>query len=148
MQKRYPCIILKVKGRNAMHPTRQDELTSLLNSLAEDVRLAKWISLVDGDGFIVASITPDKGVDQDRISAIAAAIVTTAERAIEEIEGGRLRYINLAGSNSQNLIVILNDDRLLSVGLPPDARPQSVFSPILKWVPKVVEVLNRKFAAS
>lgn len=130
-----------------MPPTRQDELTSVLNSLAEDVKLAKWISLVDGDGFVVASVSPDMEVDQDRISAMAAAMVSTAERAIEEIGGGRLRYINLAGSNSQNLIVILNDERLLSIGLPPDARPQSAFRPILKWIPKVIEVLNRKFTA-
>jgi len=131
-----------------MNPTRQDELIAVLNSLAADVKLAKWISLVDGDGFVVASIPPDINVGQDRISAMAAAMVITAERAIKEIEGGQLRYINLAGSNSQNLIVILNDDRLLSIGLPPDARPQSAFSPMLKWVPKIVEVLSRKFTAS
>lgn len=131
-----------------MNPTRQDELITVLNSLAVDVKSAKWISLVDGDGFVVASVPPDISVDQDRISAMAAAMVTTAERAIKEIEGGRLRYINLAGSNSQNLIVILNDDRLLSIGLPPDARPQSAFGPMLKWVPKIVEVLSRKFTAS
>ena len=131
-----------------MNATRQDELIRVLNSLADDVKLAKWISLVDGDGFVLAGIPPDLEVDQDRISAMAAAIVTTAERALKEIEGGRLRYINLAGSNSQNLIVILNDDRMLSVGLPPDARPQSAFGPILKWVPKIVEVLKRKFTAS
>ena len=79
---------------------------------------------------------------------MAVAMVTTAERAINEIGGGRLRYINLAGSKSQNLIVILNDERLLSIGLPPNARPQSAFTPILKWIPKVVEVLNRKFTGS
>lgn len=148
MQKRYPCIILNVKGRESMSPTRQDELNSVLNSLAEDVKIAKWISLVDGDGFVVASVSADMGDDQDRISAMAVAMVTTAERAINEIGGGRLRYINLAGSKSQNLIVILNDERLLSIGLPPNARPQSAFTPILKWIPKVVEVLNRKFTGS
>jgi predicted regulator of Ras-like GTPase activity (Roadblock/LC7/MglB family) len=137
-----------VEDMDGHTPTRQEELIRVLNQLAQDLTSPKWIALVDDQGFIVACVPTIPPVDPETISAMAVVVLGTAERVLAEIDGGSFRYLNLAGSESQNLIILLKKDRLLSIGLLPEVHPQSTFGPVLRWIPEISKVLNRRFKTS
>src|SRR3970040_1869598 len=95
--------------------TRQSELIRVLQSLAAELPNPDWVALVDGNGLIMACIPDAPVVGGGRISAMAAASLIMADRVLEEIEGGRLRFASIAGAKRQLLTVALGAERLLSI---------------------------------
>lgn len=128
-------------------PTRQSELLRVLNELAAELPQPEWIALVDDNGLIMACIPSDPPVAAERISAMAAASVSLAERVLREVEGGKPRFASLAGSRRQHLTVVLGPDRLLSIGLGPHVPAQETFGALSRKVPELLDVLRRRFHA-
>ena len=127
--------------------TRQSELIRVLGDLADDLPDPLWVALVDDDGLIMASVPPDPPINPERISAMTAASVITADRALEEVEGGELRYITVSGSDRQIMTVSVGEERWLSIGLLPQVRAQATFAPLSKGVPEVIRVLKMRISA-
>jgi predicted regulator of Ras-like GTPase activity (Roadblock/LC7/MglB family) len=125
--------------------TRQEELERVLGSLFGELERPVWVALVDSNGFMVACFPSDPEVDQDRISAMTIAAVTTAERVLQEFEGEAFRYMSIVGAARQCMIVKLGKERLLSVGLPPGVQPHTTFGPIRERIPELVQILTRHF---
>jgi predicted regulator of Ras-like GTPase activity (Roadblock/LC7/MglB family) len=125
--------------------TRQSELQRVLGALASELPKPHWVALVDGNGLIVSCVPDVPPISADRVSAMTAAAVMMGERVIQEIEGGDLRYANIAGSLRQNLTVFLDKDHLLSIGLAPDVATQLTFPPLGRWVPELLRVLTMRF---
>jgi predicted regulator of Ras-like GTPase activity (Roadblock/LC7/MglB family) len=127
--------------------TRQSELQRVLGNLADELRVAEWVALVDQNGLMVSSIPPEPPIDSDRIAAMTAAVAQTAERVLFELDGGKLRFASVTGAQRQNLTVFLSADRLLAIGLPPDTEAQSVIPHLMRWVPELIQVLKRRYAS-
>lgn len=128
--------------------TRQEELLRVLGALADELPNPDWVALVDDNGLIVACIPDSPVVGQDEISGMTAASVIMAERVLAEIDGGRMRYANVAGSKRQLLTVVLSPERLLAIGLGPDVAAQATFASLTKWVPELLAVLKRSYVAT
>ena len=128
--------------------TRQSELIRVLQSLAAELPNPDWLALVDGNGLIMACIPDQPVVGEDRISAMAAASLIMADRVLEEIEGGRLRFASIAGAKRQLLTVALGAERLLSIGLGPEVPAQATFASLTRWVPELIQALKRSFVVS
>ena len=120
----------------------------MLEQLADELPDPDWVALLDSDGLIVACIPDDPPVSQDRIAGMTAASIIMAERVLGEIEGGSMRFASIAGSSRQMLTVVLSKDRMLAIGLGPEVPAQATFASLTKWVPQLLEVLNRSFAAT
>lgn len=129
-----------------MEETRQSELEAALSGLAAELPDPHWVALVDPDGLVLASVPAEPAVDPERVSAMTAVAVVMSDRVLQEIEGGRFRYITVAGSKRLQLTVALNKDRLLSVGLNPDIPPHVTFKPLSRWGPKIIEALQTRYA--
>jgi predicted regulator of Ras-like GTPase activity (Roadblock/LC7/MglB family) len=127
--------------------TRQSELQRVLGNLADELRVAEWVALVDQNGLMVSSVPPEPPVDSDRIAAMTAAVAQTAERVLFELDGGKLRFASVTGAQRQNLTVFLSADRLLAIGLPPETEAQSVIPHLMRWVPELIQVLKRRYAS-
>jgi predicted regulator of Ras-like GTPase activity (Roadblock/LC7/MglB family) len=125
--------------------TRQAELLRILQELSNELPNPQWVALIDDDGLVVACVPDQPAVNTDRISAMTAASVVMADRALEEIEGGQLRYASLAGSKLQLLTVVLNKDRLLSIGLGPEVPPHATFGTLSEFVPDLLTALQKRF---
>jgi predicted regulator of Ras-like GTPase activity (Roadblock/LC7/MglB family) len=93
--------------------TRQSELIRVLTAIQAELMKPLWVALVDDDGLMVACVpeSPEGGADQ--IAAMTAAGVLTAKRVLGEVEGGSLRFVTIAGSQSQLLIVSVDRKRFL-----------------------------------
>jgi len=125
--------------------TRQSELERVLAQLAADLPNPHWVALVDDQGLVLSCVPDNPVVDEDRVSAMTAAVVSLGDRVMQEVEGGQLRYANVAGSKRQYLAVVLTPDRLLSIGLDPTVAAQATFRPLSKWVPELLQALQRRF---
>jgi len=126
--------------------TRQSELMRVLDLLAHELPDPQWVALVDHDGLMVACVPTEPRVDADRISAMTAASVVAGERVLEELAGGQLRFVSVAGSERQQLTVRLSQDRLLSIGLGPEVAAQATFGPLRRWVPELLRALRMRFS--
>jgi len=135
------------KQRENRMTTRQAELQRVLGSLADEISQAEWVALVDQNGLMVSSVPADPPADSDRIAAMTAAVAQTAERVLAELEGGRLRFATVTGAKRQHLTVFLSSDRLLAIGLAPDAEAQSVIPHLMRWVPELIQVLKQRYAS-
>lgn len=127
--------------------TRQSELQRVLSQIAGELEDPLWVALVDEDGFIVGCVPPNPPIDGERISAMAAAVVGLAERVMQEIDGGVTHYVSVVGSARQHLILVLNEDRFLSIGLSPEVPARSTFGALRRWVPEIFSVLQKRFAS-
>ncbi len=125
--------------------TRQAELVRILEQLAEELPEPDWVALVDDQGFVMACVPEKLDVGEDRVSAMTAALVSMGDRVLEEVEGGILRYANVSGSKRQYLAVVLSADRLLSIGLRPGLAAQVTFRPLSRWVPELLQALQRRY---
>jgi len=125
--------------------TRQSELLRVLSQLADELPDPHWVALVDSDGLVMACVPAEPPVDPEGISAMTAALVITGERVLEEIEGGQFHYASIAGSRRQLLMVLLDNDRFLSIGLGPEIPPRATFSLLSRRVPELIHALQMRF---
>ena len=132
----------------SQNTTRQDELIRILNSLADSLPGVYWIVLVDQEGLVMACVPPKPEVSPESIAAMTAAMATTVERILGEIDGGQLRYSSVVGSQRHHVTILLPEARLLTIGLPPDVSPQKTFQPIRQWIPQLLDVLRMRFTSS
>jgi predicted regulator of Ras-like GTPase activity (Roadblock/LC7/MglB family) len=120
-------------------------LERVLTELAAELPNPHWVALVDDQGLVLSCVPENPVVEEERVSAMTAAVVGLGDRVMEEVDGGRLRYANVAGSKRQYLAVVLTPDRLLSIGLDPTVAAQATFRPLSKWVPELLQALQRRF---
>lgn len=132
----------------AQNMTRQDELIRILTSLADSFTDVYWIALVDHEGLVMACVPPKPEVSPESIAAMTAAMATTVERIMDEIDGGQLRYSSIVGSKRHHVTILLPEGRLLTIGLPPDVSPQKTFQPIRQWIPELLNVLKMRFTST
>jgi hypothetical protein len=127
--------------------TRQSELLRVLGDLADNLPDPIWVALVDDDGLIMACVPQEPPINPDRISAMTAAAVSMGDRALDEVEGGELRYITISGADRQIMNVAVGEERWLSIGLLPQVRAQATFAPLSKGVPEVIKILNMRITS-
>ena len=127
--------------------TRQSELLRVLGDLAGDLPDPIWVALVDDEGLIMACVPQEPPINPDRISAMTAAAVIMSDRALDEVEGGELRYITISGADRQIMNVAVGEGRWLSIGLLPQVRAQATFAPLSKGMPDVVKILNMRITS-
>jgi predicted regulator of Ras-like GTPase activity (Roadblock/LC7/MglB family) len=125
--------------------TRESELHRVLGEMAKELSEPDWVALVDHNGLIMACIPEEPAISTDSISAMTAAAVMMGDRVLREIDGGGLRFVSIAGSNRQQVTVILGESRHLSIAIRPEVPAQQTFGPLSRWVPELIKVLTRDF---
>ncbi len=79
-----------------------DRYTQVLQELIKNAGL-EGASLVSADGLPVASVLKP-GMEEDRIAAMSAAILSLGERVVEELAKGKLEQITVKGDNGYVII--------------------------------------------
>lgn len=128
--------------------TRQSELVEILGKMADELPDPDWVALVDDNGLIVSCIPESPVVGQDLIAGMTAASIIMAERVLDEIDGGQMRFTSIAGSKRQMLSVVLSRDRVLAIGIGPEVPAQATFASLTRWVPEILKVLSKSFVTS
>ena len=71
-------------------------------------------AVVSVDGLIMASSLP-AGVDEDRISAMSAAMLSLGDRIASELKRGDLEQVHIKGSNGIIVLRAIGEDAVLTV---------------------------------
>lgn len=78
-------------------PTRAEQIHGLLKGFVSNTPDVEGAAMVSVDGLILASVLP-AGTDEDRVSAMAAALLSLGERTSLELQRGTLEQVYVKGN--------------------------------------------------
>ncbi|MGV6857462.1 MAG: roadblock/LC7 domain-containing protein [bacterium] len=108
-----------------------------LNSVSPSVEASAIISI---DGLVMASRFPNS-VDDDRLAAMSAAMLSLAEKAADELERGNVQQIFVRGEKGYIILTHAGEDAVLTVMTRPDAKLGLVLLDIKRSVKDVCDLL-------
>ncbi len=95
-------------------------------------------AVVSVDGLIMASSLPS-GLDEDRISAMSAAMLSLGDRIAEELRRGRLHRVYIEGTEGIIVLMAIGEEAVLTVM----ARSQAKLGLIFLDMRRAAEDLER-----
>lgn len=104
-----------------LEPSTPDSLDDLLKKLLGAIPEVKAAAIVSAEGLPIASALP-QGVDETRIAAMTAALLSLSERAIIEMNKGDFDQLYVKGSDGYLLILQAGPNAVLTVSTSKDVR--------------------------
>lgn len=96
------------------HPQRAQDIRQALeglNASSADIEASALISI---DGLLIDSVMPH-GMDEDRIGAMSAALLSLGERTARELGRGRLERVLVQGENGYVIMTAAGEEAVLTV---------------------------------
>jgi uncharacterized protein len=122
-----------------MAPTISDQLNLILHELERNVPHVEATAVVSTDGLVIASRLP-RDVEEDRIGAMAAAILTISKRSGEELDRGGMLRVLIEGTDGYLLIRSIGEDAVLIALVDRGVRLGMLFYESKKCVSKLMEI--------
>ncbi|TFG21880.1 MAG: hypothetical protein EU533_04930 [Promethearchaeota archaeon] len=104
-----------------MDASTPDSLDDLLKKLLGAIPEVKAAAIVSAEGLPIASALP-QGVDETRIAAMTAALLSLSERAIIEMGKGDFDQLYVKGSSGYLLILQAGPNAVLTVSTSSEVR--------------------------
>jgi predicted regulator of Ras-like GTPase activity (Roadblock/LC7/MglB family) len=114
--------------------------TDVLNAVIRDSG-AEGAVLVSPDGLAIASVLPPN-VDEDRVAAMGAAILSLGERVASELEKGELEQLYVKGTKGYMIFTGIKDLAVLGVLAPADAKLGLLLMEIKRAAKQIEELLG------
>jgi hypothetical protein len=92
--------------------SRPEQIQEILRVLVNSSPDLEGAALVTMDGLPLASALPH-GVDEDRVSAMAAAALSMGERTVAELKRGALEQVFVKGANGYIILTQAGPDAVL-----------------------------------
>jgi len=94
--------------------SRTELLTSQLQDLQASSTDVEASAIVSVDGLIIASALPAT-VEEDRVSAMSAAMLSLGERIAGELSRGQLTQVYIKGNHGYILLTAVGEEAVLTV---------------------------------
>ncbi len=94
--------------------SRTEMMVDRLRDLQAGTPDVEASAVVSVDGLIMASSLPS-GVDEDRISAMSAAMLSLGDRIAEELRRGKLERVYIQGSEGIIVLMAIGEEAVLTV---------------------------------
>jgi len=98
-----------------------ETLDSILRQLLSSIPEIKAAAIVSAEGLPIASAL-EAGIDETRIAAMTAAIISLGERAAMELNKGILEHILVRGTNGILLVMYCGENAVLTVSTTIDVK--------------------------
>lgn len=95
-------------------PTAFEQMQQALKTLVSNTPDLEGAATVSLDGLILASVLP-AGTDEDRVSAMAAALLSLGERTAEELQRGTLEQVYVKGKDGYIILMQAGPEAVLEV---------------------------------
>jgi len=95
-------------------PTPFEQMNHILKTLVANTPDLEGAATVSLDGLILASVLP-AGTDEDRVSAMAAALLSLGERTAQELQRGTLEQVYVRGDNGYIILMAAGPEAVLEV---------------------------------
>jgi predicted regulator of Ras-like GTPase activity (Roadblock/LC7/MglB family) len=109
-----------------MARSRTEQMVARLKDLQVSTPDVEASALVSVDGLIIASALPPD-VEEDRVSAMSAAMLSLGERIASELGRGLLDQVYVRGANGYVILSAVGEEAVLTVLARKDAKLGLVF---------------------
>jgi predicted regulator of Ras-like GTPase activity (Roadblock/LC7/MglB family) len=109
-----------------MSRSRTEQMVARLKGLQVSTPDIEASAVVSVDGLIIASALP-ADVEEDRVSAMSAAMLSLGERIAGELGRGMLDQVYIRGANGYVILTSVGEDAVLTVLARKDAKLGLVF---------------------
>jgi predicted regulator of Ras-like GTPase activity (Roadblock/LC7/MglB family) len=108
-----------------------------LNGTSADIEASGIIST---DGLMMASVLP-AGLDEDRVGAMSAAMLSLGDRTSNELARGDLEQVLIKGENGYVLMTYAGDEAVLTVLAKPNAKLGLIFLDVKRAAETVANLI-------
>lgn len=106
--------------------SRTESMTKILKELQKGTPDVEASAIVSVDGLIMASALP-QDVEEDRVAAMSAAMLSLGERTAQELKRGKLDQVFIRGVEGYVLLMNAGEDAVLTALVTKDAKLGLVF---------------------
>ncbi len=106
--------------------SRTESMTKILKELQKGTPDIEASAIVSVDGLIMASALP-QDVEEDRVAAMSAAMLSLGERTAQELNRGKLDQVFIRGVEGYVLLMNAGEDAVLTALVTKDAKLGLVF---------------------
>ena len=116
-----------------MAKSRTEQLVDRLSNLQRSSGDVEAAAIVSVDGLSMASLMPP-GIEEDRVSAMSAAMISLGERISSELGRGTLEQVYVKGENGFVILTSVGEEAVLTVMARKDAKLGLIFLDIGRTV--------------
>jgi predicted regulator of Ras-like GTPase activity (Roadblock/LC7/MglB family) len=120
--------------------SKVEELTDLLKDLEATAPDIEASAVVSVDGLMIASALP-RDVEEDRVAAMSAAMLSLGERTAKELARGSLSEVYVKGETGYILLMAAGEDAVLTALARKDAKLGLVFLDMKRTAEDVAKVV-------
>jgi uncharacterized protein len=119
---------------------RADMLTSILTELNGTSADIEASGVISTDGLMMASVLP-AGLDEDRMGAMSAAMLSLGDRTAQELARGNLEQVLIKGAKGYVLMIYAGQEAVLTVMAKPNAKLGLIFLDVKRAAESIAELL-------
>jgi len=117
-----------------------ENLDDILKKLLAAIPEVKSAAIVSAEGLPIASALP-QGVDETRIAAMTAALLSLAERAVIEMEKGEFDQLYIKGNDGYLLVMQAGPNAVLTFSTTKDVRLGLIFLDCKRTCEKIAKLI-------
>jgi hypothetical protein len=119
---------------------REEMLKSILSDLNGTSADIQASAVISTDGLVMASILTT-GMDEDRIGAMAAAMLSLGDRTAHELGRGVLEQVLIKGNNGYVMMTHAGPDTVVTVVTKPSAKLGLVFLDVKRAAEAISKIM-------
>ncbi|MCF6203130.1 MAG: roadblock/LC7 domain-containing protein [Methylococcaceae bacterium] len=119
---------------------REDMLTSVLTELNGTSADIEASGIISTDGLMMASVLP-AGLDEDRVGALSAAMLSLGDRTAQELNRGGLEQVLIKGDNGYVLMTYAGEEAVLTVMAKPNAKLGLIFLDVKRAAESITDLI-------
>ncbi|MHA1390588.1 MAG: roadblock/LC7 domain-containing protein [Candidatus Thorarchaeota archaeon] len=123
-----------------MGESRENTLEGVLNELQGSIPEIEACAIVSVEGLPIVSALPTD-VDEAKVAAMTAAMLTLGEKAAMELGKGELEQVNIKGINGWLLVVQAGMNACLTVSTTANAKLGLIFLDMRRAAEKVASMI-------
>ncbi len=123
-----------------MAKSRTEQLVERLRDLQASSGDVEAAAIVSVDGLSIASSMP-VGIEEDRVSAMSAAMLSLGERIATELRRGHLQQVYVKGENGYVILTAVGEEAVLTVMARREAKLGLIFLDIGRTVQDLEQLI-------
>lgn len=119
---------------------RSDMLTSVLTELNGSSADIEASGVISTDGLMMAAVLP-AALDEDRVGAMSAAMLSLGDRTAQELARGELEQVLIKGESGYVLMAHAGKEAVLTILAKPNAKLGLIFLDVKRASASIAEML-------